>query len=201
MVDVVGNCFEVQGDKVLFGIPYQRRKDFVGPLPIDSADYITGNRLEFAWFKLSKQHTKQKLFSSSAKGAWKKGVIVYVEVFGLHFGGSPYLPGLDIWPGVEGDRMTPFWKSSSVRPSHREINHAQIWLLRENSSLSICDRFGGLRLLKFFSGELTLVEPTPAEVITYFRQHIQDHNDKRRTWALRNIKLLLDVFPDAEGMK
>ena len=199
MGPVKGNCFEVKGHQILFGIPYKGSEDFVGNLPIDSGDHCVGNRLEIAWFQVSKQPEKQKLFSSSWERVGKKGVIVYVEVLGLHFGGLPYLLGLDVWPGVEAEEASLFWRSSWLKPSHRHINYAQIWLLRENESLLICDRFGGLRILKYASGKLALNEPTPTEVVSYFRKHVQAQNEKRRAWAVRNLELVLDRFPDAEG--
>ena len=199
MGKIIGNCVEIKGDGILSGIPCKASQDFVGDLPLDVDNGIT--RIHHAWLRFNTQRTRQKIVSCAPAKVWNGGVIVYIEVFDLHFGDSPFLQGLDVWPGAEGERMWPFWKSSFEKLDHRNLNHAQIWLLLEDVPLSICDRVGGLRVLKFSSGEVTLTEPTPATVISFFRKHIQDNNEKRRAWALRNIKLLLDAFPDAEGIK
>ena len=189
------NCFCVVADQIVEGIPVHTPW---GRLPISP-------------------HSPCRDVASINKAHWNSGLkkldvlprhaeapriyhLMFLQVSEIDFGGHPYLPGLNIWPGGELPMGDPVWRGYSAGDPLRlreTPRKAELFRLSYNGKLLVVDGHGGIRILQRTIGRWVLQEPTLDELIVYFCNKGEvSKTSKGVLWATHNLRRIQQEKPE-----
>lgn len=119
----------------------------------------------------------------------------FVDMSTLKFPDSPFLTGLNLWPGTEWHQDRSRWQgdhddADSSRPGR--VNRAYLWRRQPSEKLVIVDQYLGMRLLeKKQIWELNT--PTPQMVAEYLTPiGLSARNVRAADFVLHNLRRLAD---------
>ncbi len=192
-----GNCVRVVGQALTEGINVEMDEAGRPKLPIGNLSFLPPDSLmKWAWIRHSARQNRKLIMCCKGQAQSAKDTyIIFLKFSDFNFGGSPYLQGLNLWPGTEAQGLYPFW-SSLYDKSHLQ-NREQLWFLKEGAEIILVDQFGGILVLRYQNGELSLKPPTPKEVATFFRGKLSNPDISRRAhdWASHNLAHVMQCYP------